>query len=482
MATPNEVREGERMRVPGRLTRPSRVAMASIVMLVTITGAAIAFDMLAWKGRKTEEIRTFQKAVGGLGMGAIATPLWQFMNYDERVLSVDDSITWPVPGVSHAAPRVVGRTYFVDRLVAVVGEGIVRVFGVKPGPGMRFTLAANNRKVFVPTGTLAPSCLWGSEILIMHIDDANAFFRMKDRASHHLLYEAQGAKTVSSEPWERVKEMGLLGVEGRKAFEGRLKAGYGNRGGIFIVLFVIGAVLTVPAIVVTSGFGLREVGKEIGILKATGWRTKDVLEKVLLQNLMICLTAVCLSILFSMGWMKGLNGALIAQFYIAEIGLFPDLDVPSRYLPSHALLSLAFSMGGHRGRRPCDHVEDDTHAPKRVDEMNAMDAVIKTEHISKWYHRGRSDEVRAVDDVSLEIFESQSAVLCGPSGSGKTTLLGLIGTIDRPTGGRMVLYGRNITLFSDLELSRIRRETIGIVFQSFHLFSGMSAWENVSPR
>jgi putative ABC transport system ATP-binding protein len=109
-----------------------------------------------------------------------------------------------------------------------------------------------------------------------------------------------------------------------------------------------------------------------------------------------------------------------------------------------------------------------------------MDPVIKTEEISKWYHPGRRDEVRAVDDISLEIFENQTAVLYGPSGSGKTTLLGLIGTIDRPTAGRLVLYGRDVTLFSDLELSRIRRETIGIVFQSFHLFSGMSAWENVS--
>lgn len=109
-----------------------------------------------------------------------------------------------------------------------------------------------------------------------------------------------------------------------------------------------------------------------------------------------------------------------------------------------------------------------------------MDPVIKTEKISKWYHPGRRDEVRAVDDISLEILENQTAVLYGPSGSGKTTLLGLIGTIDRPTGGKILLYGRNVTLFSDIELSRIRRETIGIVFQSFHLFSGMSAWENVS--
>jgi putative ABC transport system ATP-binding protein len=109
-----------------------------------------------------------------------------------------------------------------------------------------------------------------------------------------------------------------------------------------------------------------------------------------------------------------------------------------------------------------------------------METVIKTENVRKWYNPGRSDEVRAIEDVSLEIVENQSVTLYGPSGSGKTTLLGLIGTIDRPTEGSITLYGRNVTLFSDLELSRIRRETIGFVFQSFNLFSGLSAWENVS--
>jgi putative ABC transport system ATP-binding protein len=109
-----------------------------------------------------------------------------------------------------------------------------------------------------------------------------------------------------------------------------------------------------------------------------------------------------------------------------------------------------------------------------------MESIIRTENVRKIYNPGRSDEVRAIEDVSLEIIENQSVVLYGPSGSGKTTLLGLIGTIDRPTGGRIFLNGRNVTLFSDLELSRIRRETIGFVFQSFNLFSGLSAWENVS--
>ena len=109
-----------------------------------------------------------------------------------------------------------------------------------------------------------------------------------------------------------------------------------------------------------------------------------------------------------------------------------------------------------------------------------MEPILRTEDVSKWYNIGRSDEVRAVDKISLEIMKNQTVVLYGPSGSGKTTLLGLMGTIDRPTGGRILLNGKNTTLFSDLELSRIRRKTIGFVFQSFNLFSGISAWENVS--
>jgi putative ABC transport system ATP-binding protein len=93
---------------------------------------------------------------------------------------------------------------------------------------------------------------------------------------------------------------------------------------------------------------------------------------------------------------------------------------------------------------------------------------------------GRTHEVRAVEDISLEILENQSVVLYGPSGSGKTTLLSLIGTLDRPTKGKVFLKDRDVTQFSDLELSRTRRETIGFVFQSFNLFSSLSAWENVS--
>jgi len=109
-----------------------------------------------------------------------------------------------------------------------------------------------------------------------------------------------------------------------------------------------------------------------------------------------------------------------------------------------------------------------------------MHPIIRTENLSRWYNDREADQVRAVDKISLAIPEGQWAILSGPSGSGKTTLLSLIGTIERPTEGKVFLQGRDVTEFSDLELSRIRRKTIGIVFQSFNLLSGLSAWENVA--
>ena len=93
------------------------------------------------------------------------------------------------------------------------------------------------------------------------------------------------------------------------------------------------------------GLGMRELGKEIGVLKAVGWRTWEILEMVLLENLLISLVAVSISIVFSMAWIKGLNGILIAQFYVAEVGLIADVDIPSRYLPSHAIFCLVFALG-----------------------------------------------------------------------------------------------------------------------------------------
>ena len=109
-----------------------------------------------------------------------------------------------------------------------------------------------------------------------------------------------------------------------------------------------------------------------------------------------------------------------------------------------------------------------------------IDSVLIAENVSKRYNEGRANEVCALDDVSVRIAANEFAVIYGPSGSGKTTLLGILGTIDRPTSGKIFLHGEDVGGFSDLELSRIRRKTIGFVFQSFNLLARLPSWENVA--
>ncbi|MBE7444246.1 MAG: ABC transporter ATP-binding protein [Planctomycetia bacterium] len=106
--------------------------------------------------------------------------------------------------------------------------------------------------------------------------------------------------------------------------------------------------------------------------------------------------------------------------------------------------------------------------------------MIRTEGLCKSYSHYSRHEVRALYDVHVTISKNSFVVLNGPSGSGKTTLLNIIGTLDRPTAGKVFLYGEEITTFSDIALARLRREKIGFIFQDFHLIPRLTSWENVS--
>lgn len=106
--------------------------------------------------------------------------------------------------------------------------------------------------------------------------------------------------------------------------------------------------------------------------------------------------------------------------------------------------------------------------------------MIRTENLSKSYHCHTRHEVHAIQNINLEIKKNSFVVLHGPSGSGKTTLLNILGTLDRPTNGKVFMSGEDITSFSDIALSRLRRERVGFIFQDFHLIPRLSSWENVS--
>jgi len=106
------------------------------------------------------------------------------------------------------------------------------------------------------------------------------------------------------------------------------------------------------------------------------------------------------------------------------------------------------------------------------------DTVIHIDHVDKSYRLGRI-EVLALSDVTLDIGRGDFVALAGPSGSGKTTLLNIIGCIDKPDRGRVVVDGIDATAVPLHRLASTRRDTLGFVFQSFNLVPVLTAYENV---
>ena len=120
---------------------------------------------------------------------------------------------------------------------------------------------------------------------------------------------------------------------------------------------------------------------------------------------------------------------------------------------------------------------DDRGEPTSPSASRAPIAVL--DRVSKVYPAG-GETVHAVTDVSLSIAPGEVMALVGRSGSGKTTLLNLLGTLDRPTSGRVVIDGVETQALEEEALLKFRRETIGFVFQFFHLFPYLTALENAA--
>lgn len=103
---------------------------------------------------------------------------------------------------------------------------------------------------------------------------------------------------------------------------------------------------------------------------------------------------------------------------------------------------------------------------------------IKATNVIKKYKVGKQI-IRAIDDVSVDIHEGEFVALVGPSGSGKSTLLHLLGGLDKPTSGEIVVGGKNVSSMNDRQLSKFRNQTIGFVFQSFYLQPFLTLRRNI---
>ncbi len=97
------------------MSKKIRFYLFFLLVLLFLTVLAIALDQYSWKRVNLDQMVAFQRMVGGVGMGAICTPIWNFINFDPRIQPIDDSITWPIPGgYSYGPDRTATVSYFEE--------------------------------------------------------------------------------------------------------------------------------------------------------------------------------------------------------------------------------------------------------------------------------------------------------------------------------------------------------------------------------
>ena len=108
-----------------------------------------------------------------------------------------------------------------------------------------------------------------------------------------------------------------------------------------------------------------------------------------------------------------------------------------------------------------------------------MNTIIKAENLSKIYGE-KETSVKALDNIDVEFKENQFTAIMGPSGSGKSTLLHCLAGLDRATSGKILLKGQDLSTLNDKQLTKIRRNSFGFIFQAFNLIPTLTAEENIT--
>jgi ABC-type lipoprotein release transport system permease subunit len=194
--------------------------------------------------------------------------------------------------------------------------------------------------------------LWESRLVFTSFETAAHVFDEPDLATDLLVYCRPGyeksvssaiSKTVSF-PTADADRSVRPRVIGRQELQAMISRGLLHREGIFNLHFVLAFVVGILAILVTSGFGLSERRREIGILKATGWQTDEILLRSLAESVLLSLTGASAAILLAFVWLRWLNGYGIASIFLPGVAAMPSFTVPFHLTPIPALFSFLISL------------------------------------------------------------------------------------------------------------------------------------------
>ena len=280
-----------------------------------------------------------------------------------------------IQGVTKVVPRVIGRTYVKEKLLVVLGmptaslPSFIRIIeGRAPGEqgevilgrgaadylnlglGNRFSIERNPDQVFKIVGLFhSPINIWNADLLVMSFEDASDLFGIRDKATDLIIHTRPGYEKIvdviiqMSQSEEEGKQR-LLRVQTRDLIDRYTRRGFNAQAGVFTAFYSVVFALAIPAIGVISGFGLSERRREIGVMKALGWQTQEVLKMVALENLILSIISVPLIILAAAIWIHFLNGAGIAPFFMPALDILMPFRMPSRIFPIPFVLSIMMTL------------------------------------------------------------------------------------------------------------------------------------------
>lgn len=283
-----------------------------------------------------------------------------------------------IDGVTEAVPRVIGRIYVEGRLAVllglpeerfasaagfidgpppvrdgiVIGKGLAESLGLRTGSdlsiGVRIFAILEHvpyiqKKVYTVSGIFdAESSIWTSSLILMDIEEAIAMFEMEGFVSDIAVYVQPGHTQQAVESIQKMNSFFRVQTKGTAMTY--MERGFNTKSGVFASLYTVAFAVAIPLILMLSGFGLSERRKEVGILKATGWHTHEVLEMVFYENLVLSLIAASFSYVLSFIWVRLLNGAFISRIFIPGIESMSSFPVPAEFSGMQLFLSFFVSL------------------------------------------------------------------------------------------------------------------------------------------
>lgn len=335
------------------------VAASGLVVVLTLLLAGLAISA----GQRGESLATLEA-----GPGVYCT--WDVFGRDAAVpLGAVERLV-SVGGVLRVVPRVVGRIELDGRIATVLGVPLselqradvarVQLDGVLPSAphevlvgvelarelglvvGSTLALDAHLLRLFTVSGiTSSTAPLWSAKAIVCDLAEAQQVFGDVEHVSDVCVYVPDGSEGLVAEAIQRLDRR--FRVQTRDLVARYFVRGHELRGGTFAALFALALALAVPTFATLSHLGATPRRREIGLLKAEGWSTAEVLEMVAVESVLIGLGVAALAFALAVFFVRVLGAPLLASYFVADLGAFPDAHVPAQF--TAAMLVAAVALG-----------------------------------------------------------------------------------------------------------------------------------------